>query len=162
MYKKEIATFGAGCFWGVELGFSKLSGVLSTKVGYMGGDENKYPNPTYEQVCTDKTMYAEVLKVEFDPEKISYNKLLDFFWENHNPTTFNQQGPDFGTQYISVIFYYNDKQRKESEFSLKERQKKLGKERKIVTEIVKASTFYPAEEYHQKYLEKNRKESCHI
>ncbi len=159
--KKETATFGAGCFWGVELTFSKIPGVIETKVGYMGGDENKYPNPTYKQVCTDKTMFAEVVNIVYDSSKLDYEKILEVFWENHNPTTPNQQGPDFGTQYRSVIFYYSEDQKKIAEASKKEIQKKLGS-KKVVTEITKAKNFYPAEEYHQKYLEKKGLDSCHI
>ena len=162
MVKKEIATFGAGCFWGVELLFSKTPGVLSTRAGYMGGDEKRYLNPTYEQVCTDKTGYVEVVEMVFDSSKIIYEKLLDIFWENHDPTTLNRQGPDFGTQYKSVIFYHNDKQKKIAAKSLEKLQKKLGIKKKVVTQIVKAGNFFPAEEYHQKYLEKRGAESCHI
>jgi len=160
MAKKEIAVFGAGCFWHVELALSKLKGVLETKAGYMGGDEEKYPNPTYKEVCTDKTRYAEVVKVIYDADKISYSELLDFFWNNHNPTTLNRQGLDIGTQYRSVIFYFNDKQKKIAEASKKKMQKKLSRE--IVTQIVKAGRFFEAEEYHQRYLEKRGLPICPI
>lgn len=160
--KEEIACFGAGCFWGVELLFSKTGGVISTKAGYMGGDEKKYSNPSYEDVCTDETGYAEVVEIKYDSDKIHYKDLLRIFFENHNPTTLNRQGPDFGTQYRSVIFFYNDEQRKLAEKIKKEYQKIIGNEKVIVTQIIRASKFYPAEEYHQKYLEKKGIESCHI
>ena len=161
MSKKETATFAAGCFWGVEQTFSKIPGVIKTRVGYMGGDEKKYPNPSYKLVCTDKTGHAEVVYIEFDSAKVSYQDLLKVFWENHDPTTLNRQGPDVGTQYRSVIFYYNEKQKREAEESLKKEQKRLGKV-KIVTVIVPAMHFFEAEEYHQKYLEKKGIESCHL
>ena len=160
--KEEKACFGAGCFWGVELLFSKTSGVISAKSGYMGGDEEKYSNPTYEQVCSDETGYAEVVEVVFDSEKIEYEALMKIFFENHNPTTLNRQGPDFGSQYRSVIFYYNEKQKESAEKAKKEYQDMIGNEREIVTQIAPAKTFFPAEEYHQKYLEKRGVESCHI
>ncbi|MDO8509235.1 MAG: peptide-methionine (S)-S-oxide reductase MsrA [Nanoarchaeota archaeon] len=160
--KEETATFGMGCFWGVELLFSKIEGVNSATSGYMGGDEIKYPNPTYEQVCSDESGYAEVVEVKYDSSKISYKELLKIFFENHNPTTLNRQGPDFGSQYRSVIFYYSGEQKKMAEKVKKEFQDMIGKEREIVTQIVKASTFFPAEEYHQKYLEKRGVTSCHI
>ncbi len=150
--KKEIACFGAGCFWHVEYDFARVKGVLETKVGYMGGSQ-KYKNPSYEQVCTDKTGYAEVVRVTFEPEKISYEALLNIFWKIHNPTTLNRQGPDIGIQYRSVIFYYNEKQKALATRSKKEVEKRLNK--KVVTEIKKAKEFYPAEEYHQKYFEKH-------
>lgn len=153
--KKEIAAFGAGCFWGVQSVFDRVKGVLKTEVGYMGGDEG-YENVSYEMVCSGKTWHAETVKVEFNPSKISYSELLDVFWKSHDPTQLNRQGFDFGTQYRSVIFYYNDKQKKEAEMSLLKKQKELGK-KKIVTEIVKARKFYRAEEYHQKYNEKHGK-----
>lgn len=150
--------FGAGCFWGVEDDFAKIKGVISTKVGYAGGDEKRFSNPTYKDVCSDETGHAEVVRVIYDSDKAGYEKLLGVFWENHDPTTLNRQGPDVGTQYRSVIFYFNDKQKKEAEKSLKEREKKIGK--KIVTQIVKAAEFHEAEEYHQKYFEKHGK-VCH-
>ena len=159
--KLEKATFGAGCFWHVELVFSKLNGVISTRVGYMGGDDNKYGNPNYEMVCTDKTGHAEAVEVTYDPKKTNYRKLLDVFWKNHNPTELNKQGPDIGTQYRSVIFYHNEEQKKEALKSKEEMQKKFGS-RKIVTQIVKASKFYIAEEHHQKYLEKRGMNYCHV
>ena len=153
----EQAMFGAGCFWGVELMFSKIEGVLKATSGYSGGHMR---NPTYEQVCSDKSGHAEVVHIEFDPSKVSYEKLLDIFWKNHNPTTINMQGPDVGTQYRSVIFYYDEEQKKKAMKSKEEYQKKLDK--KIVTNIEKAQEFYPAEEYHQRYLEKHGQTSCHI
>lgn len=153
------AVFGAGCFWGIQAEFDKLPGVINTEVGYMGGDETM-EEVSYESVCSDITGHAEVVMVEYDPEDISYDELLEVFWENHNPTTLNRQGPDVGSQYRSVIFYYTPGQRLEAEESLKNREKKIGK--KIVTEIVEAGKFYRAEEYHQKYLEKRGKDSCKI
>jgi len=145
----QIATFGAGCFWGVEAKFQKIKGVKKTTVGFMGG---KLKNPTYEQVCTDKTGHAEVIHIIYNKEQISYEKLLDVFWEIHDPTQLNRQGPDIGTQYRSVIFYHNEEQKNLAEESKKQQQKKYTK--KIVTEITSAQEFYPAEEYHQKYLQK--------
>jgi peptide-methionine (S)-S-oxide reductase len=159
MVKTQRATFGMGCFWGPQALFDKVDGVVKTEVGYMGGDERKYPKPSYEDVCSDKTEYAEVVQVEFDSKKISYKKLLDTFWENHNPVTKNRQGPDMGSQYRSVIFYHDDKQKKEAEESKKKMQKELGS-KKIVTEIVKAGKFVRAEEYHQKYLKKTGRNVC--
>ena len=153
----EKATFGAGCFWGVEATFQKLKGVKKTTVGYMGG---KIKNPTYEQVCTDKTGHAEVMQIIYDPEQISYEKLLEIFWEIHDPTQLNRQGPDIGTQYRSVIFYHNKEQKKLAEESKNKHQKKYNK--RIVTEIIPRAEFYPAEEYHQKYLEKQGLGSCII
>ncbi len=160
--REEKACFGAGCFWGVELLFSKTEGVLSAKSGYMGGDEGKYPNPSYEQVCSDETGYAEVVEVKFDSDKIKYKDLVKIFFENHNPTTLNRQGPDYGSQYRSVIFYYDNSQKEIAEKIKADYQKMIGKERTIVTQISKAGTFFEAEEYHQKYLEKKGITSCHI
>jgi len=146
------ATFGAGCFWHVEDMLSKTKGVKSTKVGYIGG---QLQNPTYEEVCTDKTGHAEAVEVEYDPDEISYEELLDVFWNNHNPTTLNRQGPDVGIQYRSAIFYHNDEQKEIAEKS-KQILDKSGKfENSIVTEIVPTPTFYKAEEYHQKYFKKH-------
>ncbi len=147
----EKATFGAGCFWGVEASFRKISGVVETKVGYMGGS---LENPTYEDVCTDKTGHAEVVQIIYDESKISYDKLLDIFWNIHDPTQLNKQGPDIGTQYRSVVFYHNEEQRKIAEKSKKDLQSLKKFRKTIVTEIKKAETFYPAEEYHQQYLKK--------
>lgn len=155
----EKATFGAGCFWGVEVTFRNVPGVVDVKVGYLGGTLD---NPTYKDVCSGETGHAEVVQVEFDPVRVSYDQLLDAFWTNHNPTTKNRQGPDHGTQYRSAIFYHGDEQRAVAEKS-KERWNVSGKfGRPIVTEITPASTFYPAEDYHQRYLEKRGLASCHI
>ena len=152
--KREKAMFGAGCFWGVEARFRKVEGVVDTVVGYAGGD---FENPTYKDVCTDKTGHAEVVLVTYDPDIISYEELLEIFWDIHNPTTLNRQGWDVGTQYRSVIFYETEEQ-KEKALKLKERLDKSGKYRKpIVTQIVPYSKFYRAEEYHQRYNEKNKK-----
>ena len=146
------ATFGAGCFWHVEDLLAKTKGVKSTKVGYTGG---QLPNPTYEEVCTDRTGHAEAVEVEFDPEEISFEELLDVFWNNHNPTTLNRQGPDVGIQYRSAIFYHDDKQKEIAEKS-KQSLSESGKyDNPVVTEIVPAPTFYDAEEYHQKYFKKH-------
>ena len=155
----QKATFGAGCFWGVEAVFQQIKGVTSTAVGYSGGSLD---NPTYENVCTDKTGHAEVVQVEYDPAQVSYERLLDVFWSNHDPTTRNRQGPDVGTQYRSVIFYHSPQQ-KEAAVASKEKVEKSGKyKRPLVTEIVSASTFWRAEDYHQQYLEKRGMSSCHI
>jgi len=153
------ATFGAGCFWGVEAALRQMKGVTATAVGYMGG---ALENPTYQDVCTDETGHAEVVEVEYDPAKVSYDELLNVFWENHDPTTLNRQGPDVGTQYRSAIFYHDEEQ-KRAAFSSKERLDQSGRyKRAIVTEITPASTFYRAEEYHQQYLEKRGLAHCHI
>ena len=150
----EKATFAAGCFWHVEAVFIKTKGVKSTEVGYIGGHTD---NPTYEDVCTDKTGHAEAIQVEYDPDKISYSELVKVFFENHNPTTPNRQGPDIGIQYRSAIFCHNAEQEQFAK-EVKEKlnpfaQKTFGHD--IVTEIKSASKFYRAEEYHQKYLQKN-------
>jgi peptide-methionine (S)-S-oxide reductase len=144
-----IATFAAGCFWGVELAFQRLEGVLKTTVGYANGHQE---NPTYKQVCTGTTGHAEAIRIEFDPKVISYHALLEKFWSIHDPTTLNRQKGDIGTQYRSGIYYHNEDQKKEAQATLEEAQKKLDKP--IVTEIVEAASFWPAEEYHQQYLEK--------
>jgi peptide-methionine (S)-S-oxide reductase len=155
----EIATFGAGCFWGVEALFRRLKGVRQTAVGYSGGNT---ANPTYEQVCTDRTGHAEVVRVEFDSAEISYEQLLDVFFENHDPTTLNRQGPDWGSQYRSVVFYHSDEQRLAAE-AAKVRLNASGKfGRSIVTAVEPAAEFYPAEDYHQQYLEKRGRTSCHL
>jgi len=155
----EKATFGAGCFWGVEAAFQKIKGIKETSVGYMGGT---LKNPSYKDVCTDKTGHAEVIQLVYDPSQITYEKLLTVFWETHDPTQINRQGPDVGTQYRSAIFYHSDEQRKTAEKS-KEKQQQSGKHQKpIVTEITKAQEFYAAEEYHQKYLQKHGLSSCNI
>ena len=142
--------FGAGCFWGVEYNFSKLEGVNEVLSGYSGG---KTPDPTYEQVCSNSTDHAEVVLIEFDPSVISYEELLNSFWEKHDPTTLNRQGPDVGSQYRSAIFYFDEEQRNLAQESLNKLQQKL--KNKIVTEITEADTFWKAEEYHQKYFEKH-------
>lgn len=155
----EKATFGAGCFWGVEATFRALPGVTSTTVGYAGGTTE---NPSYEQVCRDNTHHAEVVQVEYDPAQISYDQLLDIFWNSHDPTQVNRQGPDFGEQYRSVIFYHSPEQQAsatESKEAL-ERSGKFGKP--IATKIESAPAFWPAEDYHQQYLEKRGLASCHI
>jgi len=155
----EIATFGASCFWGVESAFQQVRGVIDTAAGYSGGDT---PNPTYKDVCTDETGHAEVVQVTFDPAKVSYEQLLDVFWKVHDPTQLNRQGPDFGTQYRTAIFTHSPEQEaiaKKSRAAL-EASGKL--KRPIATEITPASTFYRAEEYHQKYLQKRGAASCHF
>lgn len=155
----EKATFGAGCFWGVEESFRQLSGVAETEVGYLGGHTN---NPSYKDVCTDETGHAEVVQVTYDPAKISYEQLLDVFWSAHDPTTLNRQGPDEGTQYRSAIFFHSPEQERVARAS-KEKVQASGKFRRpVVTEITPASTFYRAEEYHQKYLAKRGVSHCHI
>lgn len=146
------ATFGAGCFWHVEDLLNKTKGVKSTAAGYIGG---RLTNPTYEEVCTDKTGHAEAVEVEYDPDEISFEELLDVFWSNHNPTTLNRQGPDVGIQYRSAIFYHDEKQKEIAEKSKQELQKSAKFSDPIVTEIVPAPTFYKAEEYHQKYFKKH-------
>ncbi len=151
------ATFGAGCFWGVEAEFRKLDGVEDTKVGYLGGT---LENPTYEQVCTDRTGHAEVVQVTYDPDVISYDRLLDVFWDIHDPTQLNRQGPDFGTQYRSAIFFHDVEQEVAAHRSKAEAQTRIP--RPIVTEITPASTFYEAEDYHQRYLEKRGLASCTV
>lgn len=147
----EKTTFGAGCFWGVEAAFRKIKGVVSTAVGYSGG---RLKNPTYDDVCTDQTGHAEVVQVEYDPSRVTYDQLLDLFWQLHDPTTPNRQGPDIGTQYRSAIFYHTPEQKSAAEAS-KERLRKSGRhQRPIVTEITPAAEFYRAEEYHQQYFDK--------
>jgi peptide-methionine (S)-S-oxide reductase len=153
----EKATLGAGCFWGVEATFRRLAGVKETQVGYMGG---KLKNPSYKDVCTDRTGHAEVLEVTFDPEVISYHDILEVFWENHNPTTLNRQGPDVGSQYRSAIFYHSPEQEAEAKASRDAAQARFPKP--IVTEIVPATEFWRAEEYHQQYLEKRGLSQCHF
>ncbi|HEV3277926.1 MAG TPA: peptide-methionine (S)-S-oxide reductase MsrA [Terriglobia bacterium] len=155
----EKATFAAGCFWGVEATFRALPGVTGTRVGYTGGSLG---NPTYQDVCTDRTGHAEAVEVTYDPAKVSYDQLLKVFWENHDPTTLNRQGPDAGTQYRSAIFYHSPEQESEARAS-KERLAQSGRYRRpIVTEIVPAVEFWPAEDYHQQYLEKRGLAHCHI
>jgi peptide-methionine (S)-S-oxide reductase len=155
----EKATFGAGCFWGVEATFRSIKGVTEAAVGYAGGTRE---NPTYEDVCTDETGHAEVVQVEFDPAIVSYEKLLDVFFANHNPTTLNRQGPDVGTQYRSVIFYHSPEQRAAAEASKAALEKSAKFRLPIVTQIEPAPKFYRAEEYHQRYLEKRGRSHCAI
>ena len=155
----EKATFGAGCFWGVEAAFRQIKGVASTAVGYMGGTLR---DPTYQDVCTDRTGHAEVVQVEFDPSKVSYDDLLRVFWENHDPTTPNRQGPDVGTQYRSVIFFHTPEQETAAKASKEALAKSGAYRRPIVTEIVPAEDFWRAEEYHQQYLEKRGLAHCHL
>ncbi len=148
----QKAIFGAGCFWGVEAAFRKVEGVLSTTVGYSGGS---LKGPTYQDVCTGTTGHAEVVEVDYDPAKVSYDELLKVFWEIHNPTTMNRQGPDIGTQYRSVIFSHNSEQKAAAEASKEMLQRNEHYKNPIVTEITPASEFYKAEEYHQQYFEKH-------
>jgi methionine-S-sulfoxide reductase len=145
----EIAILALGCFWGPEVKFSKLDGVLKTEVGYCGGNSSE---TNYKEVCTGSTNHAEVVKLEFDPELISYEKIIKFFYEIHDPTTLNSQGPDFGTQYRSEIFYLNEQQKQIAEKITSDKNKKFLS--KIVTKISLVKNYCPAEEYHQKYLEK--------
>ena len=145
----QKATFGAGCFWQVEAAFRKVKGVVSTTVGYAGGN---FDNPSYQDVCTGKTGHIEAVQVIFDPKIVSFNKLLDVFWNAHDPTQLDGQGFDIGSQYRSAIFYHNNQQKKEAIESLNKEQK--NNDNKIVTEVTSAKTFYKAEEYHQQYLEK--------
>ncbi len=155
----EIAMFGAGCFWGVEEIFRVQDGVLSTSVGYSGGTVEL---PTYEAVCTDLTGHAEVVRVIFDPKKISYDALLNIFWNHHDPTTPSRQGPDIGSQYRSVIFVYSSEQRKLAESSKEAVRASGAWQRPIVTSIEDAGPFYPAEEYHQQYVMKRGEGSCRL
>jgi len=156
----EKATFGAGCFWGVEAAFAAIPGVTATAVGYEGG---RLDRPTYKDVCTDRTGHAEVVEIEFDPAKVSYKRLLDAFFTLHDPTTLNRQGPDWGSQYRSAVFFHSPEQ----EVAAKARIEELTvqgayKPRRIVTTVEPAQTFWRAEEYHQRYLEKRGQASCHI
>jgi peptide-methionine (S)-S-oxide reductase len=153
------ATFAAGCFWGVEATFRRVPGVISTRVGYTGGD---FKNPSYKDVCTDRTGHAEAVEVEYDPGKVSYESLLQIFWENHDPTQLNRQGPDFGTQYRSVIFYHSPEQEQAARASKETLENSRRFSRPIVTQIVPAVSFYQAEDYHQQYLEKRGVASCHV
>ncbi len=155
----EKATFAAGCFWGVEARFQQLPGVTATAVGYEGG---KLDNPTYQQVCTDRTGHAEAVEIEFDPAKISYQQLLDEFFTLHDPTQLNRQGPDWGTQYRSAVFYHSPEQEKAAKETIARLSAEKRFSRPIVTQVVPAETFWRAEEYHQKYLEKRGAVSCHI
>ncbi len=155
--KSEIAMFGAGCFWGVEEAFRILPGVISTEVGYAGGN---YEKAKYEDVCSGRTGHAEVVKIVFDPNSIKYSKLVEIFFSLHDPTQVNRQGPDVGDQYRSVIFYFDDIQKKMAEKIMKKQESKHSKP--IATIIERASTYIKAEDYHQKYLLKRGKASCHI
>ena len=147
------ATFGAGCFWGVEEAFRRTPGVMETVVGYTGGHTE---NPTYQDVCSNGTGHAEAVQVEFDPAQISYDALLELFWQIHDPTTLNRQGPDVGTQYRSAVFYHDEAQKEAAAASIERLRSKGSLRRPIVTQLVPASTFWPAEEYHQKYVQKPR------
>jgi peptide-methionine (S)-S-oxide reductase len=155
----EKATFAAGCFWGVEAAFRQIKGVVSTSVGYTGGH---FDNPNYRQVCTGMTNHAEAVEVVYDPSRVSYDQLLEVFWSNHNPTTLNRQGPDVGTQYRSAVFYHSPEQRKKAEASRAQLEASGRYRNPIVTEIKEATTYYPAEDYHQQYLEKRGLATCHI
>ncbi len=155
----ETATFGAGCFWGVEEDFRRLPGVVDAAVGYIGGTVDR---PTYKQVCTDMTGHAEAVEVTFDPAKISYDDLLEAFWKLHDPTQWNRQGPDFGSQYRSAVFYHSPEQQAAAEAS-KQRLSDSGRFRRpVVTMITPASTFWRAEEYHQQYLAKQGRSHCRV
>jgi peptide-methionine (S)-S-oxide reductase len=156
---QEIATFGAGCFWGIEAAFRRVPGVLDAAVGYSGG---KTQNPSYQEVCTDTTGHAEVVQVTFDPEKLSYEQLLDVFWTIHDPTQVNRQGPDYGKQYRTAIFFHSPEQEAAAKKS-KQALEASGKLRRpVATEITPAGPFWRAEEYHQRYLEKRGAASCHV
>tara|TARA_Y100000780_G_scaffold231980_1_gene260102 strand:+ start:4057 stop:4569 length:513 start_codon:yes stop_codon:yes gene_type:complete len=155
----QIMTFAAGCFWGVEEAFRQINGVQSTIVGYTGG---KFENPTYEDVCRDKTGHAEAVQIQYDPNEVSYEQLLELFWSIHDPTTKNRQGFDIGSQYRSMISYHTPEQEAIAKKSKEELEKSRKFKNEIVTEIVQASTFYKAEEYHQKYYQKKGGGSCHI
>ncbi len=155
----EKATFGAGCFWGVEDIFMQIEGVSETNVGYLGGH---LKNPTYKEICRTNTGHAEVVEILFDPKIVTYDQLLEIFWKMHNPTTLNRQGPDVGTQYRSAIFYHSDEQKSSAKNSKNTLEKSERFKMPVVTEITKASIFYKAEEYHQEYLKKNGLSNCHI
>ena len=155
----QKATFAAGCFWGVEAVFRQVKGITSTKVGYSGGS---FKNPTYQDVCSHKTGHAEVVQVEFDPSKVSYEELLRVFWDCHDPTTLNRQGPDVGTQYRSAIFFHTPEQEAAANASKAKLQSSGRYKNPVVTEITSASEFYPAEDYHQQYLEKRGLAHCTI
>jgi len=152
-----LATFAAGCFWGPQQLFSKTPGVTATRAGYIGGNAER---PTYEDVCSGRTGHAEAVEVEFDPAQISYEQLVDQFFHMHNPTQVNRQGPDVGTQYRSAVFYHDDQQRQTVEAALTKYQARF--KRKIATELKPAGHFWPAEDYHQNYLDKHGMPSCHI
>ena len=157
---QEKATFGAGCFWGVEMKLAAIPGVLSTAVGYEGG---KLDKPSYQDVCTDQTGHAEVVELVFDSEKVSYESLLDAFFALHDPTTMNRQGPDWGTQYRSVVFFHSPEQERQARAKVEKlTEEGRFKPRRIVTQVVPAETFWRAEEYHQRYLERRGMANCHI
>jgi len=153
------ATFAAGCFWGVEAQFQQLPGVLATAVGYEGGTRD---NPTYQDVCTDGTGHAEAVEIDYDPAQVSYERLLEAFFSLHDPTQLNRQGPDWGTQYRSVVFYHTPEQKSAAESAIAQLTAEKRFAKPIVTQVVPAETFWRAEEYHQKYLEKRGLVSCHI
>lgn len=153
------ATFGAGCFWGVEEAFRNVPGVVSTVVGYSGGTQ---PRPSYKDVCTGTTGHAEVVEVEYDPEKVTYEQLLDVFWKVHDPTTLNRQGPDIGTQYRSAVYVHDDDQRAQAEASRRRLEESGTLRGPVVTEIAPAREFWPGEDYHQQYLAKRGRSSCHL
>ena len=155
----ELATFGAGCFWGVEIAFRQIPGVLDALAGYSGGT---MPNPTYEDVCSDRTGHAEVVQVTFDPSRVSYDRLLDVFFTSHDPTQLDRQGPDVGRQYRSAIFYHSEAQREAAEAAKRKWEASGRWKRPVVTEISPAGPFWKAEEYHQRYLEKRGLASCHV
>jgi peptide-methionine (S)-S-oxide reductase len=160
MTNTEKATFAAGCFWGVEELFRQVPGVLKTRVGYTGG---KTADPSYEQVCSGRTHHAEAIDIDFDPAKVSYQQLLELFFENHDPTTLDRQGPDVGTQYRSGVFYHSPQQQKSAEAEIAKRNGSGDYVRPIVTEVTEAAKFYPAEEYHQKYFQRRGiGHSCHF
>jgi peptide-methionine (S)-S-oxide reductase len=159
MSTSERATFGAGCFWGVEERFRRTPGVLATAVGYAGGHR---PDPTYQDVCSDTTGHAEVVQVDFDPALVTYEQLLDLFWNSHDPTTRNRQGPDVGSQYRSVIFYHSPAQEAAARAALRRLEEEARFARPIVTQIEPAPPFYRAEEYHQRYLQKHGRSSCAV
>jgi peptide-methionine (S)-S-oxide reductase len=156
----EKATFGAGCFWGVEMKFAALPGVTATAVGYEGGSMD---NPSYKDVCTDQTGHAEVVEMDFDNEKIRYEQILDAFFSLHDPTTMNRQGPDWGTQYRSAIFFHSPEQERQARAKIEQLTgERRFAPRQIITQVIPAQTFWRAEEYHQRYLEKRGQTSCHI
>ncbi len=155
----QLATFGAGCFWGIEETYRNIPGVIDTAVGYMGGSK---ADPTYREVCTDRTGHAEVVQVTYDPSQVSYEDLLRVFWTNHNPTTKNRQGPDVGSQYRSAVFFHTPEQEAAARASKDELERTGAFHKPIVTEITAAPTFYPAEDYHQQYLAKRGMAACHV
>lgn len=159
MAATKKATFGAGCFWGIEAAFRQVPGVISTSVGYMGGSLDE---PSYRQVCTGRTGHAEVVQVTYDPERLSYDDVLAVFWDNHDPTTRDRQGPDVGTQYRSAVFFHDDDQAAAARRSIEELDASGRLRRPVVTEVSPAATFWPAEDYHQQYLEKRGLSTCRI